>query len=258
MTVSQLLTPTRHKLYHECLKALLAAGFSPDSLNRCELPGFPNLPYVPDRETTLSFAILKRNEIAIAILLKAGASCNPIGFNTYHPLLRAISNPTLREFNILLEGGTDVNYPRCICTTNEVFLHCLLTSGRFLRPLLYHGCDPRPCLLGDREPFLNCSVRYLRRERVPLRDYLCLLLRIMVIDGIVQVALHDLVAAVSDDVKDMLAEIDSPSSLKQICSTKIRQHLYRAHGVWFPKLVSRLCLPSMLEDYVACKDILTS
>lgn len=74
---------------HECLKSLLSAGFSPDSLYECTgLTLCRQIPNLPDKETALSYAVAKQNEVAMVILLEAGASSNPPLDKAYHPLLR--------------------------------------------------------------------------------------------------------------------------------------------------------------------------
>lgn len=74
---------------YECLKSLLEAGFSPDSLFDCV--GFTShIPHLPELETALSYAVSKQNDENIAILLAAGANCNPPVDRAFHPILRGL------------------------------------------------------------------------------------------------------------------------------------------------------------------------
>lgn len=64
------------------------AGFSPDSLYSCDENSLARLiTFLPERETALSYAAYKKDAESMAILLAAGASCNPVN-GAYHPLLR--------------------------------------------------------------------------------------------------------------------------------------------------------------------------
>lgn len=79
------------KFSYDCLKTLLEIGFSPNSLYECTgLVITGHIPNLPERETALSYAVSKQNEVAIAMLLAAGANCNPPIDNAYHPLLRGM------------------------------------------------------------------------------------------------------------------------------------------------------------------------
>lgn len=74
---------------YECLKSLLEAGFSPDSLFDCV--GFTShIPYLPELETALSYAVSKQNDENFGILLAAGANCNPPVDRAFHPILRGL------------------------------------------------------------------------------------------------------------------------------------------------------------------------
>ncbi|KFM77653.1 hypothetical protein X975_23872, partial [Stegodyphus mimosarum] len=97
-----------------------------------------------------------------------------------------MSNPTMQEFHILMESGTDVNYRREGGSSNEVFLYCLLTSSVYLQPLLFHGCDPNMCFEDDGELFIKCAGRFLRKEKMPLAVFLKLILHFLIVTKAVQ------------------------------------------------------------------------
>ncbi|GFS40882.1 ankyrin repeat and SOCS box protein 3 [Nephila pilipes] len=240
------------------LRALLAVGFSPDSLYTCSDQALSRMiSYLPTLETAISYAAFKSDRMSISILLAAGASCSPPVPESSHPLLRAMTHAELDVFQIFIENGTNVNYQRHSGASNEVFLYALLTYSSYLRLLLYHGCDPNLCFQNECEMFffVRCAGSFLRRERIPLRDFLKLMLRFLLVSKTVQSAFYELNTMFMGDISDILEELNRPSPLKQICTVKLRQHLYSIHGVRLPDVIQHLFLPSILEEYIICNDL---
>ncbi|GFY35278.1 ankyrin repeat and SOCS box protein 3 [Trichonephila clavipes] len=240
------------------LKSLLAAGFSPDSLYTCSDQYLSRMiTYLPKLETPMSYAINKYDKTSVEILLAAGASCSPPAPESTHPLLRAMTLQELDIFQLFIENGANVNYQRHNVASNEVFLFALLTSSKYLKQVLYHGCDPNLCFQNESEIsfFVRCAGSFLRKQGIPLRDFLSLMLRFLLISKKVQDAFIELNTIFTGDISDILEELNHPSSLKQICTVKLRQHLYSIHGVRLPDVIQHLCLPSVLEEHIVCNDL---
>ncbi|XP_055937440.1 ankyrin repeat and SOCS box protein 3-like [Argiope bruennichi] len=240
------------------LEALLTAGFSPDSLYTIsDLALSRMIAYQPKLETAVSYAAFKSDKTSVSILLAAGASCNPPVPESCHPLLRTLLHPEPNVFNIFIESGSNVNYQRHNGASNEVFLYSLLTSFTYLKLLLFYGCDPNLCFQNESEVlfFIRCAGYFLRRESISISEFFKLMLRFLLNSKKVQYAFLELNNLFAGDVGDILEELNRPSSLKHICSVRLRQHLYSIHGVKLPHVIKHLCLPLVIEEYMICEDL---
>ncbi|KAG8181807.1 hypothetical protein JTE90_001463 [Oedothorax gibbosus] len=240
-----------------CLKKLLSTGFSPDSLYCCDENNLARLiTFLPEKETALSYAAYKKDTESMAILLAAGASCNPVN-GAYHPLLRAMRTLDPNAFHMLIDHGVDVNYPRTISPSrvalNEVFLCSFFAHPNLMRLVLYHGCDPNLSFQNESDVFffIRCVGQFMRRNILDLPGLLKFLLQFLIINRGVQCAFHELNSLFPSDLEEIFEEISKPSTLKQICTIKLRQHLYSIHGVKLPHIIRLLGLPSFLEVDVA-------
>ncbi|KAF8766407.1 Ankyrin repeat and SOCS box protein 3 like protein [Argiope bruennichi] len=270
------------------LENSLTAGFSPDSLYTIsDLALSRMIAYQPKLETAVSYAAFKSDKTSVSILLAAGASCNPpVPESCHSPLLKngctdtvlayilseaalavtselfrisstSLLHPEPNVFNIFIESGSNVNYQRHNGASNEVFLYSLLTSFTYLKLLLFYGCDPNLCFQNESEVlfFIRCAGYFLRRESISKSEFFKLMLRFLLNSKKVQYAFLELNNLFAGDVGDILEELNRPSSLKHICSVRLRQHLYSIHGVKLPHVIKHLCLPLVIEEYMICEDL---
>ncbi|GIY76004.1 ankyrin repeat and SOCS box protein 3 [Caerostris extrusa] len=212
------------------LQALIAGGFSPDSLYHYKK--------------------------SIAVLLGAGASTNPPSRESSHPVAKAMLNPEPDIFNILIAAGTNINHQRREGHTNEIFLYSLLTSKTYMKLLLYHGYDVNICFLAESEIFyfIRCAATFLRREKIPLCEFSNLMLKFLINTKKVQDAFIKLNRQFEEDITDVINKMDQPTSMMQMCSIKIRQHLYSIHGVNLPCAIQNLDLPCLMKDFLSCRN----
>lgn len=259
---------------HDCLRALLDAGFPVDGLllpahlpaQRLPLGGISRF------ETPLCYAALKQELTSMEILLEAGASPNATYPQTISPVSAALTSQTGRELKLLLQHGGELNYRReGSHPANECLLVTLGDYNCLVRALRL-GLDPRLCfgreIDDDTEaasiaPYLNSLFHHGQSQEHCLRIFG--LLRIFTQP---QPVLQDIAAAAFRRAKTayrssidvaawtaLLNGLEQPLSLGCQCRIAVRRHLLSVHGYFFEDVVSHLKLPQSIQNYLLYSEL---